>query len=280
MSERMAESGAGTWREPSRKRAPADPSRREVTDALWARYAQDHDLAARDALLDQYLGLVHHAAREVAHQIPKPLELDDLVSAGTVGLVQALESFDPSRGFAFSSFAVPRIRGAIIDEIRSWDWVPRSTRDRGRRMRRAAESLRQSLGREPRADEMAAALDMDLNEYLRREGDARDPVIMPLDGGGSSGDDDGPHLADVLSDPNAPDQTERLMQAEALAGLADAFETLPERDRIVLTLSYFERLTLREIGEVLHITESRVSQLRTRALKRLQEGVNSLEEAA
>ncbi len=280
MGDRMIPADPGPGVESPRRAGSADGSRREVTDALWERYARDRDIAARDALLDQYIGLVHHAAREVAHQIPKSLDLDDLVGAGTLGLVQALENFDPARGFAFSSFAVPRIRGAIIDEIRSWDWVPRTARDRGRRMRRAAEQLRQHLGREPRADEMAEALGMDLDEYLRHSNDGRDPVMMSIDGGGSSGDDEGPHLAEVIADPGAGADFERLEKAEDMAALAEAFESLSERDRTILTLSYFERLTLREIGEVLHVTESRVSQIRTRAIRRLQDVIQTREKAA
>jgi RNA polymerase sigma factor for flagellar operon FliA len=264
---------------PAPVRATTDGARREVTDVLWARYVRHRDLSARDALLEQYIGLVHHAAREVAHQIPKALDLDDLVGAGTLGLVQALENFDPDRGFAFSSFAVPRIRGAIIDEIRSWDWVPRTARERGRRMRRTAEDLRHRLAREPRADEMAEALGMDLDDYLRHAGDARGPVLMPLDGGGGE-TGDGPHLSEVLPDPTALENFQRLEKTETMAALAEAFEALSDRDRIILTLSFFERLTLREIGEVLHVTESRVSQLRTRALARLQESIQSREKAA
>jgi len=109
-----------------------------LTDALWEKYLHHRDDRTRSQLLAQYLGLVHHSAHEMAKRVPKDLELDDLISAGTVGLVQALETFDPSRGLAFSTFAVPRIRGAMLDELRTWDWIPRSVRERSRKIEQAS----------------------------------------------------------------------------------------------------------------------------------------------
>lgn len=251
-----------------------------VTAALWRRYREDRDLAARDRLLEQYLGLVHHAARQVARRVPAELDLDDLVGAGSLGLVQALESFDPSRGFAFSTYALPRIRGAILDEVRSWDWVPRSVRDRTRKLRRAEQSLRGRLGREPEPEEVADALEVDLDTYRRYANESRGPVLLSLDPAPDPGEDAPARLSDTLADAAAPDPDASLARAELLAGLADAFDSLSERERLILTLSYYEELTLKEIGEILHVTESRVSQLRTRALRRLQERMDPMENAA
>ncbi len=239
-------------------------------DELWTRYRRDGDLRARDQLLERHLGLVHRAAREVVRHAPASLELDDLVGAGTVGLVQALEAFDPGRGFAFSTFAMPRIRGAILDEVRGWDWVPRSVRERNRRIKKAADGLRRMLGREPEPAEVAAALGIDVETYQRQAADLRDPVLVAFDPGPDEAGEGG-GLAEVLPDESAPDQTAVLERSETMEGLAEAFASLSERDRLVLTLSYYERLTLQEIGEVLHVTESRVSQIRTRAHKRLLE---------
>jgi RNA polymerase sigma factor for flagellar operon FliA len=257
------------------------PESREITDRLWAEYVRDHDPAVRSRLLDQYLGLVHFAAREIARQLPPTLELDDLVSAGTVGLVQALEGFDPARGFAFSTFALPRIRGAIKDLIRSWDWRPRSVREHGQELRRAEEDLRVQLGHEPSPEEVAAHLGVDLDTYWRMAAGAREPILVPLDpAGAGSGDAEALPLSELLADSSDEGAQAGLEEDERMSGLAAAFGSLPERDRLILTLSYYERLTLQDIGSVLHITESRVSQLRTRALRRLMERIEPEEMAA
>lgn len=258
---------------------PRAPVSREITDRLWAEYAEKRDPEARSRLLDQYLGLVHFAAREIARQLPPSLELDDLISAGTVGLVQALETFDPERGFAFSTFALPRIRGAIKDQIRSWDWRPRSVRERGQQLRKAEEGLRSKLGHEPVPRQVAGALGVDMDTYWRMADSAREPVLVPLHPGAIEGGE-GDGLAEVIPDPAHEDADTGLEKRERLESLAEGFATLSERDRLILTLSYYERLTLQQIGEVLHITESRVSQLRARALKRLMERLEPEEMAA
>jgi len=229
--------------------------------------------------LDQYLGLVHHAARETIRQFSGSLDLEDLVSAGTIGLVQALEGFDPSLGFAFSTYALPRIRGAIMDEIRSWDWVPRSIREHSRDLRQATEELRRQLGRDPKPDEVAEALGVDLKTYWRYTATSRDPVVLSLDPVPEAGDQPS-RLSETLPDPSAEQMPETLAEAETRLELAASFEALSKRDRLILSLSFYEGLTLQQIGKILHITESRVSQLRTRALRRLREAMSSKEEAA
>lgn len=255
-------------------------SQREIIDALWLRYVEQRDPETRTLLLEQYLGLVHHLARDTARRVRHPLELDDLIGAGTVGLVQALESFDPSRGLAFSSFAVPRIRGAILDELRSWDWVPRSARERARALRQVAEKLRQELGREPESREMAAAMNVDVETYWRYVDQSRDPVLLRLESTPGAGSREEIHLSEVIPDASSPSQFDTLLEKETVQSLREAFGSLSQRERLILTLSYYEKLTLRQIGTVLHITESRVSQLRSRALKRLLERIQTEEERA
>ncbi len=255
------------------------PATTAVTDALWRRYQCDRDMEARARLLEQYLGLVHHAARELATRLPGAMQFEDLLSAGTVGLVQALESFDPARGFAFSSFALPRIRGAMRDEMRSWDWIPRSVRERIRHLRSVESDLRRRLGRQPEPDEMAAALGVDLATYWRYADANSEPVLLPLDPA-PAGRAPERRLAEAIADPASRSQSDALEADETWSELAIAFATLSERDRLILNLSYFEELTLREIGEILHITESRVSQIRTRALRRLGERIDPRREAA
>jgi RNA polymerase sigma factor for flagellar operon FliA len=253
--------------------------RREITDALWARYVASRDAGTRDLLLEQYLGLVHHAAREIAHQRPHALETEDLVSAGTVGLVQALETFDPSRGLAFSSFAVPRIRGAILDELRSWDWVPRSVRQRSREIRKTRRDLERRLGRSPEPSEIAEALGMDLESYFRCQVESESPVLLSIDPLPGDGQRRDAVRGETIPDRSAPGVVETIERGETLARLRGAFASLSVRDRLVLTLSFFEELTLSQIGAVLHVTESRVSQIRTRALRRLLERIEHPEDS-
>jgi len=248
-----------------------DQARALPTPDLWESYRSTGDPALRRELIDRYIGLVHHHARELIRRTHE-LELDELVSSGTVGLIQALEGFDPSRGLAFSTYALPRIRGAMLDELRRYDWAPRSIRSRGRQLEQARDRLRQRLGGEPSDQQVADALNVDLETYWRWEREAETRSRVALDPR-ESGDGETAPLHEALADENAPSPDAALLERERVGGVREAFDELPERDRLVLTLSYFEELSLKQIGEVLHITESRVSQIRTRALHRLRHAV-------
>ena len=250
----------------------SDPSER-----LWERYRLTGDPAARSLLLDGYLGLVHHAAREVTRRGARAIELDELVSAGTVGLVQALEGFDPTRGQAFSSFAMPRIRGAIIDELRAQDWRSRGGRTRTRAVDRAHAQLEQRLGRRPDPQEVADALGIDLETYWRwnAERTMGPPVSLRLV---EPGDDEHGRGAGQIADPAAEPPDAAITRGQTTDALRAAFVALPEKDRLVLSFSFEEGLTLRDIAQLLHVTESRVSQIRTRALKRLRETLDRSED--
>jgi RNA polymerase sigma factor for flagellar operon FliA len=259
------------------------PAPRPDTRDLWRSYVDTRDPGLRERLFAEYIGLVHRAARDLGRRPSADFEHDDLVGAGTIGLVQALETFDPSRGLAFSTHAMPRIRGAILDEIRGLDWLPRSARERRRDAVRVQESLRRKLGREPTEDEAAAEMPGGLTAWRRARAELRDPSFLPIDGGSNAAGDaesGGPRLADALPDPGAVDMRTELVAAEERAALGEAFASLPERDRLILSLSYYERLPHREIAALLLVTESRVSQLRTRALQRLRERLEPLRDAA
>ncbi len=242
-----------------------------LAESLWARYSACRDPEARVQLLDLYLGLVHHAARELVRACGTPLELDELVSAGTVGLVQALEGFEPARGLAFSTYAMPRIRGAILDEIRGQDWAPRSIRERRARLARARGALQQRLGRAPAAAEMAGELGVDLETLWAWERDAHSRIRLELDAAAGHDGEGELRLIETIADAAAPGPDDALLRGETLDGLRAAVAALPSKDRLVLSLYYYENLSLKQIGEVLHVTESRVSQIRTRTLKRLRE---------
>lgn len=243
---------------------------RSLTDALWIRYRETGDPDARRQLLDGYLGLVHHVAREIGARTPA-VELDELVSAGTLGLVRALESFDLSRGLAFSTYAMQRIRGAILNDLRARDWTPRSVRAKARQLGAAVASLEHRLARAPEPSEIADALGIDLATYWRWQAAVDAGVVVSLDQPSPSDRaEEGPLLRDTLDDPDAPVPGAALAKGEQMAGLHAAIGELPEKARLVLAMYYFEELNLRQIAEVLHVTESRVSQIHTQSLRQLR----------
>lgn len=242
-----------------------------LTGSLWQRYRETADLDARRQLLDRYLGLVHHVARQVAARVSDVVELDDLVSAGTLGLVQALEKFDLARGLAFSTYAMRRIHGAILDELRSRDWVPRSVRSKGRQLAAAVAQLESRLGRAPEPAEVAAALSIDLPSYWRWREEVDGAVLVSLDGGVPLDHTEAATMSEAMADRNTEAPGAALEEQETLAALRIVMGMLPPRERMVLALYYYEELNLRQIAEILHVTESRVSQIRTQALKRLRQ---------
>ena len=242
-----------------------------VTDVLWERYSATGDTDARSQLLDRYLGLVHHSARDMAGRIGHAVEFEDLLSAGTIGLVQALEGFDRSRGWAFSTYAVRRIRGAILDELRSRDWRPRSVRTKGRQLAAVVGALETRFGRPPGPEEVARAMGIDVDTYYRMKEDVDGGVMVSLAGTIARGGEDGLKLEETLADPTGEEAFEDVGRRETFQRLKAAIGRLPPRERTVLSLYYYEELNLKQIAEVLHVTESRISQIRTQALKRLRE---------
>ncbi|MHB1327632.1 MAG: sigma-70 family RNA polymerase sigma factor [Gemmatimonadales bacterium] len=242
-----------------------------LTDALWERYATHRDPEARAQLLDQYLGLVHHSARDMATRVGHAVDFDDLLGAGTLGLVQALEGFDLSRGLAFSTYAMRRIRGAILDELRSRDWRPRSVRTKGRQLAAVVQALETRYGRPPGPEEVASAMGIELDAYFRMKEDVDGGMMVSLTGTVARGGDDALRLEETLADPDTGAVVEEIGRQETLSRLKLAIRALPPRERTVLSLYYYEELNLKQIAEVLHVTESRISQIRTQALKRLRE---------
>jgi RNA polymerase sigma factor FliA len=238
-----------------------------MSDALWARYRANGDADARAQLLDQYLGLVHHAAREIAARTPS-LELGDLLSAGTLGLMRALETFDISRGLAFSTYAMTRIRGAILDDLRARDWTPRSVRSKHRQVNAAVTRLERQLGRAPTPREIAAALGIPLPTYYEWQTAIGGTGIVSLHDAPTKAE--GATLEETLEDPDALMPGDAMEHDEQRELLRAAIAGLPEKERKVLALYYFEELTLKQIGEVLKLTESRVSQIRTQTLRKLR----------
>jgi RNA polymerase sigma factor for flagellar operon FliA len=235
---------------------------------LWQHYRSTGDPEARRRLLELYIGLVHHVAREMSRRT-NAVELDDLVSAGTFGLIRALDSFDLSRGLAFSTYAVRRIRGAILDDLRNQDWAPRAVRVKARRLQVATVALQARLGRPPRPEEVAAQLEIDISTYWRWRDDTATRTVVTYEGEPRSGLGPAP-LQEVLQDGDAVMASDEMGRQEDVTMLREAIGRLPEKERTIMALYYYEELNQRQIAQVMHVTESRVSQIRAQALKRLR----------
>jgi RNA polymerase sigma factor FliA len=241
-------------------------------DRLWIDYKSARDQHVRDQLLLHYSPLVKYVAGRVAVGLPQNVEHADLVSYGIFGLIDAVEKFDPERGYKFETYAIARIKGSIIDELRAMDWVPRSVRARARDIERAIAELERKLHRAPTDEEISEKLGLSTDELDDSLTDISRSSIAALDelwtvntGGGDS-----VALIDTIEDIEAPDPQGSLSQTEMKEAIGEAIARLPEREKLVVTLYYYEELTLREIGEVLGVTESRVSQLHTKAILRLK----------
>ena len=240
----------------------------------WAATTTGDD-SARNALLLENLNLVHHVARQLSKSLAVDADFDELVSAGTIGLMTAVKSFDARRGLAFSTFAVPRIRGSILDELRRQDHVPRSVRRKARDISRTRELLMRALGRMPEDSEMAHHLGTDVQTFWRWQAEVEGAVHLSLTA--TSGEDGNtiPTRAELLSnDEESPD--ERLSREGEVALMREAILRLNDQERTVLSLYYFEELKLHEIAEILGLTESRVSQIRSKALQTLRTRLHHL----
>jgi RNA polymerase sigma factor FliA len=236
---------------------------------LWRRYKDDGDDKARERLVVAYSPLVKFIAGRMASGLPSHVEESDLISYGLLGLIGAIERFDTEREIKFETFAVARIKGAIIDELRSLDWVPRSVRARARQVEKAHASLEAKLQRSPTDEEMADKLEMTVEEFQGVLLEIANSSVLALDDLWTFADPEGGSqvsILDTIQDPSGVDPESEAQSSELKDRLADAIESLPERERLVIALYYYENLTLREIGEVLGVTESRVSQLHTKAV--------------
>ena len=235
---------------------------------LWRRCKEEGDERARERLVVAYSPLVKYVAGRMAAGLPSHVDEGDLISYGLIGLIGSIERYDLDRDIKFETYAVSRIKGAIIDELRSLDWVPRSVRSKARDVEKAHTELENRLGRAPSEEEMAAKLGVDVEDFRNTLLEIANSSVLALDDLWTVSDSDGGQvsLLDTIRDPHAVDPEEAIDTVELKDRLAEAIEALPDRERLVIALYYYETLTLREIGEVLGVTESRVSQLHTKAV--------------
>jgi RNA polymerase sigma factor FliA len=239
---------------------------------IWRRYKATGDPHARERLVVAYSPLVKYVSGRMASGLPAHVDEADLISYGLVGLINAIERFELEREIKFETYAITRIKGAIIDELRALDWVPRSVRARAREIEKVHAKLEHRLHRTPTDEEMARELQIPVEEFQEILVKISNSTVVALDELWAVSDSSGDavSLLDTLHDPDAPDPQQMLAASELKDRLADAIAALPEREKLVIALYYYENLTLREIGEVLGVTESRISQLHTKAVLRLK----------
>jgi RNA polymerase sigma factor for flagellar operon FliA len=238
---------------------------------------------SKDDLLKRFAPLVRHVVERVAATLPRNVDHEDLYSAGVLGLLDAHAKFDTRKGVKFETYAVWRIKGAVLDQLRALDWVSRSMRRKARNLDGVTRKLDQKLGRAASEDEVAKEMKMSRGEFYRLLDHVRGAVLVSLDEARPGDEQEPASLGDHLADPNAVDLEARLEEEQGRHVLLRTLNLLPEQERLVVALYYYEHLTLKEIGRTLGISESRVSQVHTRAMTRLRlrlQKVVSREEAA
>jgi RNA polymerase sigma factor for flagellar operon FliA len=248
------------------------PQQHADLSMLWTAFKDTHDEAAREQLILNYSPLVKFVAGRVSVNLPQTVDSADLISYGLFGLIDAIEKFEPQRGIKFETYAIQRIKGAIIDELRALDWVPRSVRARAREVERAIVTLESRLKRTPEDAEVADELGIPLRQLQDLFTKLSYTAVVSFDEvwAPSAEREEKTSLASTLRDEDA-DNPVAIFEAEELKDvLAEAIEHLPEREKTVIVLYYFKGLALKEIGQILGVTESRVSQLHTKAVLRLR----------
>ncbi|MDR1390263.1 MAG: RNA polymerase sigma factor WhiG [Treponema sp.] len=247
------------------------PMEEKAEEELWISYRRKRDPAIRETFIKQYAPLVKYVAGKVAVGMPHNVEFDDLVGFGVFGLLDAIDKFDPEKNVKFKTYAVTRIRGAIFDELRSIDWVPRSVRQKTREVEDAIGSLEAQLGRTATDQEIAKSLGMDESDYLKTLQRISSTSILSLSDVWFSGDEnDKVSIGDSIESPSSLNPDVIVEKEEIRRVIIEAINDLPEKEKKILVLYYYEDLTLKEIGKVLEVTESRVSQLHTKAILHLR----------
>ncbi|MCL2282593.1 MAG: FliA/WhiG family RNA polymerase sigma factor [Fibromonadales bacterium] len=241
-------------------------------EALWVNYKEHGSAAARDKLLAEYTPLVRYTAQRMAINLPKSVQLGDLIGSGVIGLIKAVESFDASREVKFETYATHKIRGAILDSLREQDWIPRSIRQKARMLKNAYVSLEKEIGRIPYDNEVAEHLNLKPAEFEDLLSEVAPTTIVSLNEiiSDNYGESSGVSLIETLEDKEAENPLERLGSEETKKVLASALLELPENERQVIALYHYEEMTLKEIGVAMNLTEGRVSQIHSKAMSKLK----------
>jgi RNA polymerase sigma factor for flagellar operon FliA len=238
-------------------------------DEAWRRFKQTRDMRARAQIIDNYAYLVKITAGRVVTNLPPNLEREDLYTAGSMGLIKAVDQFDPGRQVKFETYAIALIRGAILESLREEDWVPRSVRERAKALERAFLELETKLGIPPTEQQVAEHLGVSLDDLAKMVADTGRGSVLSLDDMILGGDgSEHLHLSDVIPDDSSP--VSDVEMRERVRQLGVAIDRLPEREKLVIALYYYEGLTFKEIGKVLSVSESRVYQLHTQAVLRMR----------
>jgi len=256
----------------------AEVSKAEKTEEeLWQQYRKNRDPAIREAFIKQYAPLVKYVAGKVAVGMPNNVEFDDLVGYGVFGLIDAIDKYDPDKNVKFKTYAVTRIRGAIFDELRLIDFVPRSVRQKTREIESTISSLEAQLGRTASNQEVAGALGINEAEYMKVIQKISGTSIISLNDLWYSGDDnDKVSIGDSIESPSSLNPDVMVVNEEIRRVIVEAINELPDKEKKILVLYYYEDLTLKDIGRVLQVTESRVSQLHTKAVLHLRSKLTNI----
>lgn len=247
----------------------------EVLDLLWTAYKQQGDQEARERLIRAYIPLARQVVKRMGVPGTSYLNRDDLVCQSIIGLIESVERFDPDRGIRFECYAVPRIRGAVADALRSMDWAPRLVRKHEEQLRRAERELSAQLGRTPTDEELAGELGITVDELNLILQEISQVAVVSLEDY-LIGDDSG-HQLSVLDSLTSDDNLEAdVVRGDICKHMHAAVANLPERERLVVTLYYYENLTLKEVGQVLGVSEARACQLHGRAMSRLRTALLAL----
>ena len=246
-------------------------------DEMWRKFKKTKDSAIRDAFVKQYAPLVKYVAGKIAVSMPHNVEFDDLVGFGVFGLFDAIQKFDPDRHIKFKTYAVTRIRGAIFDELRSIDWVPRSVRQKSREVEDTMRRLESSLGRSASDRELAGAMGVSIKDFEKTMLKISSTSILSLSDIWYTGEDnDKVSIGDSIESPRSMNPEAIVEKEEIRQVIMRTLDELPDKEKKVLVLYYYEDLTLKEIGKVLEVTESRVSQLHTKAIMRLRSKLTNI----
>ena len=240
---------------------------------IWAQFHKARNDYFRNLLLEHYMYLVKYAADRLNSKLPDKVELDDLISAGTFGLMDAIDAFDPDRGVKFETYCTPRIRGSILDELRSMDWVPRLVRARAHQLTKAIHSLETHLGRKPTEKEMAEELNMNMEEFNRLQRDANAIGLVSLNTRYNEGEGEKDiREIDVIKDQKSKDPLTEAQKRDLKNLLTKG---LTRAERLIIVLYYYEEMTMKEIGATLDLSESRVSQMHSSIVARLKAQMNT-----